>query len=151
MTKICKNENQVLTDVFSLQVMNSLPSSATWEHQQCPDIMYVTSKRREGELHILHIHSLFWLWYKSDTLLMKIKSFLFLTPALLSYQTSQETYFLIKELLHPEVRKSIIPSIFSRLNGWIFWPRCCCPPMLFLNEVTLGKHLTQPKIMFALL
>ena len=30
--------------------MSSLPSSATWEHPQCLDIMFVTSKRREGEL-----------------------------------------------------------------------------------------------------
>lgn len=45
---------------LSLQVMSSLPSSATWENPQCLGIMFVTSKRRAGELNTVsldHIHS----------------------------------------------------------------------------------------------
>lgn len=37
-------------DCFPSQVMSSLLSSATWDHPRCLDIMFVTSRRREGEL-----------------------------------------------------------------------------------------------------
>lgn len=33
------------------QVTSSLPSSATWENPPCPDITFVTSRRKEGEPH----------------------------------------------------------------------------------------------------
>lgn len=52
-----------------LQVMSSLLSSATWEHPQCLDIMFVTSKRRGGELHaVLYLFSS--LWHKTDSMLL---------------------------------------------------------------------------------
>lgn len=41
-----------LTCCFLSQVMSFLHLSATWENRRCLDIMFVTSKRKEGELHI---------------------------------------------------------------------------------------------------
>lgn len=37
---------------FPPQVMSFSHSSATWENPPCLDIMFVTSKRKEGELQI---------------------------------------------------------------------------------------------------